>query len=474
MVDIPFPQTSQPGSFPGEGLGRLLNRYFELDGAIATWRLVPGLVPFADPGVVTPRGSHVVGATLFVARAQTAITVNSNGASTTLAGQLIGTLPVSWAHNNKAPDPDIVCCTQEVGALYIDPNTGVASYPDGNLPQSNSVAMLDGYLLFTTADGHIYASGVNDIWVDDADHTQNALSFTLADQSEGLIRGTVWAEQYFAWGKRACTVYTDAGTSPFPLARTAIIPVGLIGFAAITGWEPGWGMQQFFVADDCTVRRLDGYTPTVISVNDLERQLEAIVDKRTIEMSCYALGARPVVVVSAPGLTWEYNALTNLWNERESANFGRWRCSKSVNFNNRWLYGDLQSTQLLQVSSAAYDEVGTSFTARLESGPVKNYPNRGKCTAAYFDFTTAGQPLTGNPDAVTPQLSISTSKDGGGTWSNPVLRTTVQGEYNKMIRVNRIGGIFTQHGLRFRVDSSSPVYTTCRGARCDVQWMAAP
>ena len=36
-VDIPFPRSSQPGSQPGEGVGRLLNRYFELDGEIQQW-----------------------------------------------------------------------------------------------------------------------------------------------------------------------------------------------------------------------------------------------------------------------------------------------------------------------------------------------------------------------------------------------------------------------------------------------------
>jgi hypothetical protein len=57
-----------------------------------------------------------------------------------------------------------------------------------------------------------------------------------------------------------------------------------------------------------------------------------------------------------------------------------------------------------------------------------------------------------------------------------VLRRNVgpQGDWREVVKVNRIGGIFSQHGLRFRVDSSSPVYSTCRGGRCDVQWFNPP
>lgn len=474
MVDIPFPRSSQPGSQPGEGLGRLLNRYCEVDGEAVQWKLVPGLVSFADTLLQGPRGMIDVNGTLYEARAATALTLSAGGSVTVLAGALPGTLPVTWAKNNKAPTPDVVCVT-EIGAFSVS-STQVKSYPDTTLPQPNSVAMLDGFFLFTTGDGRIFASGVNDIFVDDADPTQNALSFTTADQSGGLVRGTVWAEQFFAWGAKACTVYTNAGTSPFPLSRTTIIPVGLASLTAITGFEPGWGLQQFFVATDNTVRRLDGYTATAISNKDVERAIAGETDKTRIEMSCYVEGGRPTVVVQGSSFSWEFNAASGLWNERQSPALARWRCSRSVFFANKWLYGDTQTSQILQVSAAAFDEVGSAFTARLESGPVKQYPNRLRCLAAYFDFTSGQGTIGGTPDSMNPSVSISSSIDGGGSWSTPVLRRDLgaQGEFNKMIRVNRIGGIATQHGIRFRIDSSSPVYSTFRGGRADVQLLGAP
>ena len=474
MVDIPFPRSSQPGSQPGEGLGRLLNRYFEVDGEIVQWQLVPGLVAFTDALLRGPRGSIDVNGTLYDARAAAAITVTPGGSVTVLAGALPGTRAVTFAKNNRSPTPDVVCVT-EVGAFSVSPSR-VSSYPDTNLPQPNSVSLLDGYFLFTTGDGRIFASGVNDIWVQDADHTQNALAFATADLSGGLVRGTVWAELFFAWGAKACTVYNDAATSPFPLSRAAIIQVGLAGLSAICGFDPGWGLQQFFVATDNTVRRVDGFTATPVSNQDVERAIAGATDKSTIEMSCYVDGGRPTVVVQGPSFCWEFNATSGFWNERQSPTLSRWRASRSVYFQNKWCFGDTQTTQIVQASASAFDELGTSFTARLESGPVKQYPNRLRCLAAYFDFTSGQGTIGGTADSMNPSVSMSSSIDGGGTWSTPVLRRDLgaQGQFQKMIRVNRIGGIATQHGIRFRVDSSSPVYSTFRGGRSDVQLLGAP
>jgi hypothetical protein len=474
MVDIPFPRSSQPGSQPGEGIGRLLNRYCEIDGEIEQWRLVPGLVAFTDTLVSGPRGSIDVNGTLYDARANAAVTVTTGGVVTALSGTLNGTAAVTWAKNNRAPTPDIVCVT-EAGAFSVSASA-VSNYPDTNLPQPNSVSFLDGYFLFTIGDGRIFASGVNDIWVSDSDHTQNALAFATADLSGGLVRGTVWGPQFFAWGKKACTVYQDAATTPFPLSRTTVIPIGLASATAITGFDPGWSLAQFFVATDNTVRRLDAYQPTVVSNKDVERAIAAQVDKTQIEMSAYVCGGRRTVVVKGPNFCWELNADTGFWNERQSANLTSWRASRSVYFNGNWYYGDTLSTQILQVSASEFDEVGTSFTARLESGPVKQYPNRMRCLAAYFDFTSGQGTIGGTSDSQNPSVYVSSSIDGGGSWSTPVLRRDLgaQGQFEKMIRVNRIGGIASQHGIRFRVDSSSPVYSTFRGGSCDVKLLGPP
>lgn len=473
---IPFPRSSQPGSQPGEGNGRLLNRYFELDGELELHRLVPGLSSFADTLTATPRGSIDVNGTLYDARANKALTITSGGAVTALTGTLNGTDAVTWAKNNASPTPDLVAVCA-ANTFSVSP-TAVSNYPAlAILAAYNSVSFLDGYFLFTVGDGRIFASGVNDIWVSDADHTQNALAFATADLSGGLVRGTSANGLFYAWGKKACTVYNDAATTPFPLARVGVMQVGLAGLSAICGFDPGWGLQQYFVATDNTVRRVDGVTAaTVVSNKDVERAIAAQTDKSQIEMSCYVCGGRPTVVVKGPNFCWELNAATGFWNERQSANLTTWRASKSVYFNGNWYFGDTVTTQIAQVSASAFDELGTSFTARLESGPVKDYPNQVRVGMAAFDFTSGQGTIGGTDDSMNPTVEISSSRDGGATWSTPVLRRDLgeQGAFQKLIKVNRIGGIASQHGMRFRLDSSSPVYSSFRSARCDVMILPPP
>ena len=111
-------------------------------------------------------------------------------------------------------------------------------------------------------------------------------------------------------------------------------------------------------------------------------------------MSCYVEGGRPTIVVQGSSFTFEFNAASGFWNERQSPTLARWRCSRSVFFENKWLFGDIASSQILQVSAAAFDELGSSFIARLESGPVKQYLRAGRSERSCSIFH-ASSPVSG-------------------------------------------------------------------------------
>lgn len=458
-ADIPFPASSMPGQQPGEGQGRLLNAFCEVDGGVKTWRPVPGSTEFVDLTTDTPRGMMVADNLLYCAQDGIVKTVSTNGVQTTLTGALSGELPVTWAQNNKSPTRDVVVVSEN-GCFSVSPSA-VTSFADADLPQPNSVCALDGYFLWTIGDGRIFASDLNDITVD-------ALSFTTAQGSpDGLLRGTVSGGQFFAWGNTSCEVYQNVGTTPFPLTRVSVLPVGLIGTWAIAAQIQGWDTDQVFVAADGTVRRMQGYNPVHVSTKDIERDIQAVTDKETLIATVYVTDGHPIWSLSSPTWTWEYNLETGFWHERSTSN-SRWKGDQSAYFNSRWIVGENGGSKLLYIDSSEYTDDGSAITMTLESGPVKNFPSRVFVSSAAFDFTTGAAPLVGTEDETNPTVSVSWSRDGGGTWSNAVAARSLgtQGQLSQEIRVNRIG-ISTQHGMRFRVQTSSPVYRTLRGGRCE-------
>lgn len=464
-VDIPFPKSSLPGQQPGEGQGSLLNAFCEMDAGVPTWRAVPGLVSFVDTTLSTPRGFINVGDLVYGAYEDDVITVTENGVITALTGTLSGENPVTWARNNAAT-PDLVVVTEN-GAFSVT-SSAVSSFLDSDLPQPNSVASLAGFLLFTTRSGAIWSTGLNAITVD-------PLAFTPAQSNpDGLLRGWTKGRQFYAGGDNSIEVYDNIGATPFPLQLSTVIPVGLINQWAVAGFEDGWDRETVFVAGDGTVRKLDGYTPTVVSTKDVERAIASVVDKRTIRACVYVVGGHPIFSLSSLTWTWEFNLATGFWHERQSYGLDRWRGSQTFKLVGEWYAGDTESGKILRLTESEYDEDGGQITMVLESGPIKQFPARTFVQSAFFDWTTGqGNPL-GSDDEVNPTVSVQWSMDGGATWSNSVNVRSLggQGQFTNQIRVNRIG-ISTHHGVRFRLTTSSPVYRTLRGGRAEAQIRSA-
>jgi hypothetical protein len=458
-IDINFPQSSMPGQRPGEGQGRLLNCFCEVDGGIKAWRTVPGLKLFTNLGFPNPRGMFVKGALLFVAVESKLLTVSQFGTVTPLSGSLEGNQPVTVAINNREPTADMIITTEI--DTYVVTGTSFAPLGSPDLPLANSVASFDGYFMWTISDGRLFASDLNNTTID-------PLSFTTCQADpDGLLRGVSYGSVFYAMGPNSIEAYTDAGTSPFPLTRSGVIQVGLFGPWAVAGYGSGWNANPFFVASDHTVRRIDGYTAVTVSTKDVERDIAKIADHRTIIMGQHVTGGHSIITITSPLWTWEFNATTNFWHERKSFSMDRWRAEFPVLFNNKWYIGDHISTNLYEISEDAQDEDGAPLEFWIESAPVKQFPEGVQAYTGFFDWTVGvGQESATVHDTDDPTVSIFISKDGGGNWVEVAERSLgQQGQYGTPVRVNRMAGATSYHGLRVRCVVSSPVYRTFRGAR---------
>lgn len=466
MADIPFPLSSAPGRYPGEGAGRLINCYAEALGAEATAQAVrrrcPGLLNFVATTGVTCRGFLEVNNTVFAVVGQIMFTVAPDG-TITIVGAVAGTKKVFMARNNKTPDPDKVLVTEN--GAFVFTSTTIVVYPDADLPQPVSVTFQDGYFFFPIADGRIYASDLNSTAV-------NALSVATAEgKPDGLVHAVAWNGQIILLGSYSMEFWVDtANATGFPYSRSTVTSRGLVAATAIAGHDNGFGgAALIWVADDNTVVRLNGYAAEKISPPDLDHLIESVMDKTTIETMVYVSGGHSKWVLSSNTWTWEFDLGTQKWNERASFGLTRWRATQSVWAFGKWLVGDTQSGEIFSVDAAVFKEGANALRYRLESGPVQNFPARARVARVDFDFATGvGVAAGANVTLTDPTVDISWSDDGGSAWSDPVQRKLgQQGKYFKRISVYNCG-LPGPRGRRWRLDVSDPVYVAItKGAQSD-------
>lgn len=470
MASLVFPTSSAPGVSPQDGAGRIVNGY-----AVKTeqgargplvWKRSAGLRETVS-GITSHthcRGLIEVAGTLLTVLGSRVYSVTESGEvfTATNLGALSGTDNVTIARNN-AGTPNIVL-VGSAGTFNLFTGSAPTSFADGDLPASNSVTGVNGYFIWTTAAGVLWASGLNAVTV-----ASNA-NQTVQSNPHGLLRGVYFRNEFFAWGTDGASVFEETGTSPFPLEYKKIfIPVGLIGTHAITGFELGGPGVVVWVAPDYTVRRLNGYQGDVVSNEAVSAAIKSTADPSSaadpsaIEACCYTDGKNAFAVFTSPDeWTWELNLSTGAWDEKSSYGRPDWRGRKSVFAFDRWLVGDDLTGKLAAIDSTYKKEYTDALIWTLRSGPNAQYNTR---DGLEFDITAAlGNAAGDDPIETDPVIMIRYSCDGGYTWSSQFTRGLgAQGQGDRRVIVNRLG-MLKAKGLVVEISISDPVAFEFYGA----------
>jgi hypothetical protein len=271
-------------------------------------------------------------------------------------------------------------------------------------------------------------------------------------------------------------VYRNIGIPEgFPFGRVAVIPRGLIATYAVAGYQDGFGKALVWVGDDNAVHVLNGYTATRISTPDVDRDIEDVIDKSTIEMQCYITEGAAFVTVSADAWTWEFNLTTQNWNERRSklrdgTLLDRWRGTGDCVFAfERWLIGDTHTGKLHEVTADTRKEDDAPLVMRIESAPISDFPRGISVPRCDFNFSPGTGRAPGDaPIETDPQIQVSWSDDGGLTWGNPLWRSIGRQDTNPEITVLRTGRTAAQ-GRRWALEISDPVLVSLLGGDMAVE-----
>jgi len=463
-LPVPFPDSTMPGTHFQESGGRIINSYVEPLAPTAPtqiiYRRAPGLRNFGTTVRSGFRGGMEVDNTLYCAFGNRMVTFNAAGGAATDMGVLTGTSKGFFARNMASPIPNKVFCDVDGNyASFALPSTITMNY-DTDLPPPNSVCSIDGFFMFTIADGRVFASDFNSTSV-------GALSFASAEsKSDGLTRGVSWAGQLFLFGPFTTEVWANAGTTPFPFQRSVVIPRGIAGPFCVSGFEDNFSRALVWVADDNTVVRLNGYTPEKISPPDLDGLIENVTDKTQLEMSCYISRGHAFILLSSLTWSWVFDLNNNKWAERNSYLQSRSRITGGMLAFGKWLCGDTLSGNIQEITNQVHTEIGQPFRWRLESGAVENFPVGARVGRFDAEFVTGVGMASGiDPIQTDPVVEISWSDDGGQTYYAPIQRKLGrQAQTRQLVSLISCTGRSSWNARRWRLDIADPVHVGFMGA----------
>jgi hypothetical protein len=421
MTDVPFPMLTTPGQQPQVSGGRLLNCYPEPNASTAGkpnsyWR-VPGLNVWGTAPSGTYRGGILVNNVFYAVFGTTVYTwASTGGAGTALTGSVPGTGWVWWAANQNG---DIALVSS--GNAFIISSGTVANYPLGSggasIGSPNGLVFHQSFFIFTYGSGKVQASDPNSTNI-------NSLNNASAESKpDALYRPMPLGNgQLLLVGASTIEVWGGENDTGFPFSYVSTIYRGVPGPRAIAGNEDGWGKGIFFVGDDNKVSTLSGYTPTPISVPDLDQLIEAEPDKTKISVGVYVARGHGFVVVQGVNWCWEYDTTLQSWHERRSYLQNYWRGYQPIclNFGSNpiWLCGDTLGPNLLQISGTVRSEVGNPLRMRIETGPMGAFPQKLRINTIELYLTKGVSNALGHdPDETNATVEIAISRDGGTTWT---------------------------------------------------------
>lgn len=458
MVAIVFPISSAPGSQGQEGAGRLVNcRAVKTEqGAHAPFKW-PRTAGLREKLTLTLnshcRGMVLISSTLIHVLSNRVYAVSLSGSSLISSdlGVLSGTDTVTIARNNASPPNVVAVCN--AGTFNLFPAAAPTAFADGDLPAVNSCESANGYLVFSTASGELWATDLNAV-------TVSSSSFVESELPNGLLRVIWYRDELFAFGPSGIKVYDETGATPFPFQYKKIhIPVGIIGTHAVAGNQDGFTGQLGWVASDNTVRLLDGYTPKIISNEDVSRAIATATNPALIQMSAYMDGQYPILSITSPGeWTWEVNLLTLTWNERQSVDRNDWRARCTVKAFDMWLAGDDTTGKIGKIDPTYRKEYGNSLTWEIISGSNAAFPSPVSIGRAVFWFNAAlGDDAGADVTETAPSVLISRSFDGGYSYGSPVTRELgSEGDGRRLVGISSVG-LASSKGVRFHLQISDPV-----------------
>lgn len=400
---------------------RLVNCYAQANDPSGKSPLVlrrsPG-VSLDDSASGVGRGMATMGGVPYALIGTTLYQVGSDGSLTS-----VGTIPGSGRVHMAANTYQLVIVADRAGYVF---NGTVSSITDPDFRAATGCVFVDNYILFSEADsGRFFGSDLADATAFDA------LNFATAEGApDDLVTLSVDHRQAILFGSESTEVWDNAGTSGFPFARipNGYVEIGIAGEFVHARQDN----SVYWLANDRTVRRLEGATPVKVSQAGVDHAL-ASYDLTGAYAYSYTVEGHLCVAFVFPveQVAWVHDASTNEWHEREGT--GLWAAVASA-YGSTWCLST--DGKVGRLTSDLGTEWGAAIRAEWTYQPVEKAGAR-----VYHKSLTLGVETGGAPNYTTdPTISLEISNDGGRTWfAAPIKSLGARGAYLSRVRWDRLG-----------------------------------
>lgn len=463
IIPIKLATQSAPARYKQGGSASLINCYVELigDEGKVTQAIYAsdGLQGFAnlDSANGGVRAMLDVDGTFYVVAGTRFYSVTTSGFVTLIGSMNIDTAAPVYMDRNRRTSPDILICCNGLAYYY---RAGVlAAVTDPNLIGPLSMVFHDGYFVIGSIDNRFQAGAIDDA------STWPALSYGRADYNpDAVVRVARLQSDLLVFGTLSIQFYRDIGASPFPYAVVQSIDIGLLGAQTVATVN----QTLAFVANDRTVRLIEGYNAQRISNHGVERDIQNISDASTIVATSWVRGGHYFYAISTSSWTWVYDTLTGYWHQRKSYGLNAWNITILATFGTKIIAGDRTTGTLYDMSPNYFDDAGVALVSEAVLPTVNAFPYRLTFNEVFFDIQNGVGLVNGSPQDIDPEMMFSLSRDGGATFGKQkFLKVGKAGRNITRVREQQLGQ-FGEDGVVFKVSFSSKTARAIYQAGADV------
>jgi hypothetical protein len=371
--------------------------------------------------------------------------------------------PVTMAENGT----QCLIVVPETGRGFVVTTSGVTQVTDVDFPMASSVTYLDGYFIVSERNSNAFhLSALDDATTWNGDTAEAERS---PDNLERVIRAgsVLWLV-----GDKTSEIWSNVGSSDFPFAQVSGAFIER-GTAARDSVAQRLG-TVFWLGDDRCFYRSDNFQPTRISNHAIEQELAGYTRVDDARASVYEQEGHIFWVVSFPsafddrGATWVYDAKENFWHERASEGRAVYRCGALGSFAGAAIGGDATDGRIYTINPNLSTEAGTTVI-RSATGVTFHAENKRvffSRFSAEFERGASAYASTA-PAAVTGDVWLTASSDGGRTWGAERWRSLgYQGEYRGRVEWLRLG---SAREKVFRLQWSDDVRTALIAVNVDAE-----